>query len=156
MSQLMAFLLAASLLQQPGSTPPAGTGGRDPFSPQERTRLRREQKIDGRIKLYDAASQRLLKSVSTSVKEEKLEGLATTLDDWSMILAEALKDIEASVQPGKKPKPLIRFEIQLRKAIADVEELKTTTGVEAFDILNSWINHAEQVRSRFVDILFQR
>lgn len=156
MSQLIAFLLTVTLILQPGVTRLAGAGIADPFSPPERAQLRQEKKVDGRIKVYDAASQRLLKSVGARIKEENRDGLTAALSDWSRVLGEALEDVELSVQPGKKPKALIRFEIQLRKAISELEGLKMNSGVETFDLLGSWIAQAEEVRSRFVDILFQR
>ena len=156
MSRRITFLLSIVLLTQSVGAFQNAAAGSDAFSPAERSRLQRESKIDGRVKVYDAASQRLLKSVTAKVRENDLGGLKTALSDWSRVLTEALKDVEASVKPGKKPKPLMRFEIQLRKAIAEIEGFKTTSGVEVFDLLNAWITQAEETRSRFVDILFQR
>lgn len=156
MIRLSALLLSAALLQSPGGAPPQAAGEREKFSVSERAQLEREKKIDGRVKVYDRASQRYLKAVKARIKDEDLGGLKAELEGWRGVLEEALGDVEASVQPGKKQKPLRQFEIRLRKAIAELEGLKTTSGVEAFDLLHSWSARAEEIRSRFVDILFQR
>lgn len=156
MSDLVPLILHLAMILQAAGLPPAGGGNQDFLLPAERAQFDRENKADGKIRIYDKASQRYRTTVAALVKKEEFGELEGALAQWYRLLEASIADIEAGVPPGKKPKTLIRYEIQLRKAIGDVAGFKTTAGVEQFDLFNSWVNRAEQIRSRIVDVIFKR
>jgi len=142
------LLLQAGLL----STVP----GPDGLLDAERVRLEREVKLDRRIKIFEAASIRYQNSITSSVQNQELQTVPTQLKSWANLLESSLKDVEKSTARKDKSKALIHYEIHLRKAVSDIQELKLKASVDELDSFESWLAKAEEVRKKFVDMLFQR
>ena len=126
------------------------------LTPLEKSQLEAEDKIENRIRTYGLASARVHKLIEGAVLKEDLQKVAENFECWSDLLASSLKDIEKSVERKKKSKALIRYEIQLRKSIADITELKIRVSLEEQKSFDTWLEQAEEIRRKFVDILFQR
>ncbi len=148
MTIIWGLLLQAGLL----STIP----GPDGLLDAERSRLEKETKLDRRIKIYEAASIRYQNSITTSVQNQEFQSVPSQLKSWGNLLGTAQKDVEKSEARKEKSKALIHFEIHLRKAISDIQELKLKGSVDDFDSFESWLAKAEEVHKKFVDLLFQR
>ncbi len=147
----LVLITGFGMYQSPQTSEPA-----DGLAPLERSRLLKEQKIDNRIKIYQGASERYRMTVTTGIKKQDYTGLPAMLQSWMNLLDESLKDIDASINRKKKSKALIRYEIQLRKSINDVQAFRTSAPVEVFDQFDSWLTRAEEVRKKFVDIIFPK
>ena len=126
------------------------------LTPLEKSQLEAEDKIENRIRTYGLASTRVHKLIEGAVLREDLQKLAENFECWSDLLASSLKDIEKYVERKKKSKALIRYEIQLRKSISDITELKIRVALEEQKSFDAWLEQAEEIRRKFVDILFQR
>jgi hypothetical protein len=145
------FLL--SMLLQAASPPSALD---NVLNPEEKARIERETKIDGRIKVYESASTRIQKTLQTAVSEEEFQAVPDSLKLWTALLSGSLQDIEANLKTKKKSRALINYEIQVRKAISNTQSYKLKAPVEQQETFDSCISQAESVRKRFVEILFQR
>jgi hypothetical protein len=121
----------------------------------EKLKIEKELKIENRIKIYRQASERIQKNIENAVRNEKYQTLPTDLKLWASLLDESLEDIRANLRTKKKSKNLIRFEIQVRKAISDSEGYKLKAPIEMQDLFNSCLDKAEKIRQAFVDILFK-
>jgi hypothetical protein len=129
----------------------------DGLTPAETTQLAKEQKIDGRIKVYLAASERHRAAISTEMAKHQYPEIPNKLQSWEQLLKTSLKDIDASItNRKKKSKTLIRYEIQLRKSITEAQAYKTNVPVDVIDPFDAWLNQAEDVHQKFVDILFPK
>jgi hypothetical protein len=126
------------------------------LTPLEKSQLEAEDKIENRIRTYGLASARLHKLIEGAVLREDSQKLAENFECWSDLLAGSLRDIEKYVERKKKSKALIRYEIQLRKSISDITELKIKVTLEEQKAFDAWLEQAEEIRRKFVDILFQR
>ena len=93
--------------------------------------------------------------VQHAVSKNESEAVPGILKLWTSLLNESLEDIEASLKEEKKPKRLKKYEIQLRKAIKDMEDYKISASVDLTDDFEAFLDRAETVRKRFVEILFQ-
>ena len=144
------LLLIAMSAQAADIDVPPGDG----MLPLERSKLQQEKKIDKRIKIYNAVSDRWLKAFSSAVAENKFESVPTILQVWMSALTESLQDIDANVGRKKKSGPLINYEIHLRKSINEVKDSQLKAPVEQQDYLDTWIAQAEKIQSKFLDILF--
>jgi hypothetical protein len=122
----------------------------------EKSRLEKEPKLDNRIKIYEEASNRCQQLVTNMVQRQDFQLLPVYLQSWSTLLDKSLSDIEGSPVRKDKSRALRKFEIQLRKAVGTLQDLKVKASVDQFDDFETWLHHAEQVRRRFVDLLFQR
>ena len=147
------ILSLALLIQARGSLPGPVL---ECLTPGEKSQLSTEKNIDKRVKIYETASTRLFDSVQSAVAKEDFEAVPVKLRSWLELLNWSLTDIEESIKLKKTSKELIRFEIQLRKAILSMHDNKVTAPEDAHEALASWLNRAEEIRKRFVDILFQR
>ncbi len=145
------LLFVFALLLQAGSSPPGSDLG---LTAAEKDALQREQKIDNRIKIYDNASERLSKTIESLVRKDSFQSVPDVLKSWGDVLEMAAKDIDSNASRKKKSKALIRFEIRLRKEIGAAQEYKIRAPVDQQDLFNSWLNRAEEIRKKFVDILF--
>ncbi len=145
------LLFVFALLSQAGSSPHGSDLG---LTAAEKDALQREQKIDNRIKIYDNASERLSKTVESLVQKDSYQSVPDALRSWGDVLEMAAKDIDSNASRKKKSKALIRFEIRLRKEIGAAQEYKIRAPVDQQDLFNSWLNRAEEIRKKFVDILF--
>ncbi len=132
------------------------TPGPDGLLDSERARLERETKLDRRIKVFEAASMRYQGALTVSIQKQELQGVSAQLKSWTNLLESSLKDVERSTSRKEKSKALIHYEIHLRKAISDMQELKLKASVDEFDAFESWLSRAEHVHKKFVDMLFQR
>ncbi len=148
-----AFALILSMLIQAGSvSTPTG----DVFSPAEKAQLERTNSINGRIKVYQAASVRIQRIMQAAMAKGELDTIPDSLKLWTSLLAKSLEDIQANIKSKKKPRSLINYEIQVRKQIADTKDLKTRAPIEQQDVFDSCIAQAEAIRKKFVEILFKQ
>jgi len=145
--------LALSFLLPNGYAPdfPVGT-----FTDKEAVKLEKEaDDIEERIKVYRKASERMMKSLLKEVSKKEFQTLPDNLSSWTALLTASLKDIEANLErKKKKSKPLIKYEIQIRKSIKDIRDFKTRAPVQQQDIINLSIDRAEGIRATMVEILF--
>ena len=153
MSIIWSFSFVLSILLQNGYAPhfPSGI-----FTEKESRKIeKKSDDIEGRIKVYREASERMLKSLRQAVSKKESQAVPGILSTWTTLLTESLKDIEINLErTEKKSKPLIKYEIQVRKAIKEVQDFKIRAPVDQQDIFNDCINMAASVRSRMVEILF--
>jgi len=151
MGFLTSLLLILMLL---GQAVPLFVGADDVFSPKEKAKLLRETSIDGRTKVYREASIRIQKGLHQSISKKEIAGVPDTLKIWNTLLAKSLEDIESNLKAKKKPRSLINYEIQVRKAIVDIQNYKITAPVDQQNAYDACLADAERVRKRFVEILF--
>jgi hypothetical protein len=130
--------------------------GPDGLTPTERSTLEKEGKIDSRIRVYEAASTRFHKSVRSAVQKQEFEIVEEDLNSWIKVLSASLEDIEANVNRKKMSRPLIRFEIHLRKAFLDLQDLKHKAPLEEQEKIETWLGRADGIRNSFLNILFKR
>ncbi len=111
--------------------------------------------IEKRIKVYRKASERMLKNLEKAVSGKEFQTVPEALSTWTILITESLKDIQDNLEQNKKrPKPLVKYEIQVRKAIKNIRDLKIRAPVDQQDVFDRCISRAEDVRSKMVDILF--
>jgi hypothetical protein len=152
MSNIWLLISGLVFLFQPGSAPPA-TGNL--FSPAEQAQLEKASNVEGRIKVYTAASKRIQHSLETAVGKDNFETVPDDLKLWTALLSKSLEDIEANLQTKKKSRALINYEIQVRKSISQTESFKIRAPIEQQDLFESCLSDAAKVRKKFVDILFR-
>ena len=145
------FALILGLAAQAGGPSSESDSG---LTAAEKEQLQKEQKIDSRIKIYETASTRLFKALEANVLKEDFQSVPACLKTWTSLLDLAVEDINANASRKKKSKALIRYEIQLRKALADVQGFKIRAPVDEQDEFDAFLNRAEEIRKKFVDILF--
>ena len=124
------------------------------FTATEKSALEKERKVDNRIKVYEAVSTRLYRSMQGRVREHDFAALEGDLETWVKLLSASLEDIEENVSRKKKPRALIRFEIHLRRTILDAKSLKFKLPHERQDQFDFWLERAEEARKKIVAILF--
>ncbi len=124
------------------------------LSPAERSRLGREQKIDGRIRIYTAVSDERYRAALKAMAEGNSEAVSITLRSWTDLLDYSLEDIRINAGRNFKSKALRSYEIQLRKSLGSIDDLKTKGTYEQLEEFDAWLKHAEALRSRIVRILF--
>ena len=144
------FILAL-FLQVVGAPQPAG----ELLDPEEKAKIEKEKNVEGRIKVYEAASKRMLKTLETAVDQEDFQSVPENLKLWTSLLLKSLEDIESNLKTKKKSRALIKYEIEVRKAIANTESYKIRAPVEQQEVFDSCLAQAEKVRKRLVEILFQ-
>ena len=153
MAWMLSALLASPFPQVPDAREPAWEGA---LRPEERTELSRQTKIDGRIRVYSKASVRLAGRMERLVSEEKFSEVREELRLWAALIVRSAEDIVVSVPVGKRPKPVIRYEIQLRKLIAQMQSLRVKATVEAFDAFVEWAASAENSRKSIMEVIFPK
>ena len=137
---------------QAGDIPPVAG---DVFNSAEKAQLENaKNNIERRIKVYEATSRRIQQTLEASVDKEDFRTVPEHLTLWVALLSKSLEDIEADLKSKKKSGALIKYEIQLRKSIANTESLKIKAPVDQQDLFDSCISQAETVRKKFVAILF--
>jgi hypothetical protein len=152
MGILASFALILGMMSQAVAVP-ADWG--DVLSFEEQAKISREKSVDGRTKIYRAASIRIQKNLQQFVSKKEFESVPDTLKLWTTLLAKSLEDIETNLQAKKKPRSLINYEIQIRKTIVDIQGYKIAAPVDQQDAFDSCLAEAEKVRKRFVNILFE-
>jgi hypothetical protein len=151
MIKALLFFILASISVQAGSiVQPPG----DSMPPLERSKLQMEKKINNRIKIYKAVSGSWLKTLVSAVDANDFEAVPSVLQAWMSLLTESLKDIDANVERKKKSGALIEYEIQLRKSIHEVKDHRVEIPLEQLDSIDAWVDQAEKIQSKFLDILF--
>lgn len=126
------------------------------LNPGERVRLEHASNIDRRIKVYDSVSKRIQKDIREAVSRDKYETVPENLRQWTVLLSASLKDIEQNLRGRKKPKSLKNYEIHIRKAISDAENSRISAPLDQQDAIKSYLNRAEDVRKRIMDLLFEQ
>ena len=111
--------------------------------------------FETRIKFYELASKRMLDKLNEAGANEEFKSFSERLKAWTTLLSESLKDIEENLIADSKSRAMINYEIQVRKAIAAIENLKLKAPAEQQDAFESTISAAERVRKKFVEILFR-
>jgi len=139
------------LLLQAGGIPPSAE---EIFDRIEKAKLEKEQDVEGRIKVYENASKRIQKTLETAVGNDDFQTVPDKLKLWISLLSKSLEDIEANLKNKKKSRALIRYEIQVRKSIANTENYKIRAPVEQQDLFDASLAEAEKIRQKFVAILF--
>jgi len=145
------FALLLAFFFQAGDVPPVAG---EVFNSAEKAQLENAKNIEQRIKVYTAASRRIQQTLETSVDKEDFRTVPENLTLWIALLSKSLEDIEANLKSKKKSGALIKYEIQLRKSIANTASLKIKAPVDQQDLFDSCISQAETVRRKFVAILF--
>ena len=115
----------------------------------------RTLKVGDRIKIYLSASRRMQQSVHAAVRGGDFSNVPDALKSWVSLLSGSLQDIEANLKVKTKSKPLIRYEIQVRKALTEFKTYKTKAPVEQQDEFDEQLAGAEKIRKRFVEIIFR-
>jgi quinolinate synthase len=145
------FALLLAFFFQAGDGPPVAG---EVFNSAEKAQLENATNIEQRIKVYTATSRRIQQTLETSVDKEDFRTVPENLTLWIALLSKSLEDIEANLKSKKKSGALIKYEIQLRKSIANTASLKIKAPVDQQDLFDSCISQAETVRRKFVAILF--
>jgi len=156
MNPLLLFLVILGRFVGPVNTQAVQMTGPDGLTPTERSKLEKEGNIDSRIRVYEAASTRFHKSVRSGVQKQEFEIVQDDLNSWMKVLSASLEDIEVNVNRRKMSRPLIRYEIQLRKALVDLQDLKYKAPLEEQEKIETWLGRAEAIRNSFLNILFKR
>jgi hypothetical protein len=156
MNSLVFFLVILGRFLAPVNIQAVQLPGPDGLTPTERSKLEKEAKIDSRIRVYEAASTRFHKSVRSAVQKQEFEIVEEDLNSWIKVLSASLEDIEANVNRKKMSRPLIRFEIHLRKAFLDLQDLKHKAPLEEQEKIETWLGRADGIRNSFLNILFKR
>lgn len=127
----------------------------DALNPMEKERIARAINIEQRINVYETASKRIQQTLQAAVAGGDFSKVPDTLKLWDSLLSGSLEDIEANLKSKKKSKALIRYEIQVRKALAATQGYKTKAPVDQQDTFDSCLAQVEKMRKRFVEIIFQ-
>jgi len=155
MLQFCLVLLALALGSQgslsPSTVTPAGC-----LTDLDKNRLSTQAGIEKRIRICQEISDQFRKAVEQAAKKQMTEGVSVLLACWSDHLAASLKDIDANINRKKRSGALKDFEIQLRKSIRDMENARLKAPYQESSHYDPWLDQANMVRKKFVDILFQR
>lgn len=109
-----------------------------------------------RLEVYKDASSRMQKDLGRIIRKKEFVSVDGRLQSWILLLSESLKDIKSNIDPKKKrPKDLIKYEIQIRKALNDLKDFQMRAPYEQQDMFESCIDRADAIRGEIVDILFQ-
>ena len=153
MVMLGSLILVLGMLIQAGGVP--GAAG-DIFSASEKAQMEKANSAERRIKVYEGASKRLQQALHEAVMKEEFGTVPDTLKLWTALLARSLEDIEANLKSKKKPRSLINYEIQVRKAISSTQSLKIRAPIDQQDAFDSCLSRAEAIRKQLVEILFNQ
>jgi hypothetical protein len=148
---LWTIILIFGLMMQVGAQSLSTDNG---LTAAEQAALRREKNVDGRIKIYDRASARWSKDLEAQTLKDDFQAVPDTLKAWRQLLELAVKDIDQNASRKKKSRDLIRCEIQLRKQISNVQGIKIRAPLDQQSDFDAWLGRAEEVRKKFVEIIF--
>jgi len=124
------------------------------YTPSEKTRLASVKSLDGRIKVYAAASERIHKNLRENIRNREFAAAPDTLAAWAELLLESRQDIENNSKPRSKSQKLIRYEIHLRQAIGEIRGARLRAPFEQKDDFDEFLEQAENTRKKFIEILF--
>ena len=151
---LTSFSLLMAIFLQSGNAPsfPEGT-----FTDKEQKKIEKNQDdLKERIEVYKDASVRMQKKLRKDIRAKNFSPVPDYLKTWTSLLSGSLKDIEANLNPDKKrPKALIKYEIEIRKAVNDLKDYQLRAPVEQQDAFDLCIAEADTIRGKIVDILFK-
>jgi hypothetical protein len=108
-----------------------------------------------RIKVYQAASRRYQQTIESAIAKDDFAPIPDNLKRWTDLLSASLEDIEANLKTKKKSKPLISYEIQVRKSITAFHGYKAKVPADQQDIFAASLEQAEIIRKRFIEMIFQ-
>jgi len=145
------LFLAALVIPQ--GTAPTFTEGI--LNAKETGQLARATKVEERIKVYETASKRMQQTVHALAANEKFSQINETLRLWDALLTGSIEDIEANLKTKKKSRALIRYEIQVRKALTAAQDYRNSIPPEQMEEFDAYLANAEKIRKRFVKIIFQ-
>ena len=120
----------------------------------KRFRVEKERDINDRIKVYTEASKRIQERLVKASSKRQFESVPRELELWTALLANSYKDIKTNINPEKKSKNLIKFEIQVRKSLDDLEDYKIKAPIDQQDAFDACLSQAEEIRKKFVEIIF--
>ncbi len=126
------------------------------FTVKEIQKLQSERDVNDRIKIYTNASKRIQKRLDRAVSKGQFQFIPKDLELWATLLANALEDIKANLNPQKKSKNLIKFEIEIRKSLDDMQEYRIKAPFDQQDAFDACLTQAESIRKKFVEIIFPR
>src|SRR5213593_2181910 len=153
LSLLCSTALFSLLLTQENTAATREQAG-DFLTPAEKTQLEREENVENRIRVYESVSARMYKSIRNLVEEKEFQHLPEQLKIWPDFLDVAFRDIDQKISRKKKSKNLIHLEIQLRKALLDLRDIKFHVPPEYQDQFESELDRVEAFRKKLVEILF--
>lgn len=153
MTAIRSLGLVLSMLLAAGGFSPAQD---DDFTRKERLQLQKESKLSGRIKVYRIASIRINAAMQSAAAKGDFTAAPEMLKQWISVLTVSRKDIEVNITGKKKSKPLIKYEIHLRKALDNIKNMKIKAPLEQQDIFDSCIVQAEVIRKVFINILLHQ
>jgi hypothetical protein len=147
---LLAFTLCA-FLQEAAAPPPID----DLLNSKEKANMAAAKNASQRIKVYQAASVRYQQTLESAIIKEDFSQTPDDLKRWNALLSASLQDIETNLTTKKKSKPLIRYEIEVRKGIVAFGGYKTKVPIDQQDIFATYLSQAEKIRKRFIEMIFQ-
>jgi len=124
------------------------------YTPSEKKRLASSKSLNDRINVYDTAFERIRKEIEKDIRNDRFADASRTLKTWSALLDVSQADIEATINPKKKPGRIRQYEIHLRQTIRELRNLRIRSPMELYDALLSFEEHAEETRRKFMIILF--
>ncbi len=125
------------------------------LNPKETRQLERATKIEQRIKVYETASKRMQQTVHSLAADGKFSQINETLRLWNVLLTGSLEDIETNLKTKKKSRALIRYEIQVRKALAAAQDYRNSIQPEDMEEFDACLANAEKIRKRLVEVIFR-
>jgi len=128
----------------------------DIFTAKEIEKLEKERDINDRIKVYKDASERIQERLNKAVSRKQFQSVPGDLALWTALLTNSYEDIKASIDPNKKSRNLIKFEIQVRKSLDDFQNNKIKAPLNQHDAFDACLTEAEAIRKKFVEIIFPR
>lgn len=148
-----AFILAFSMFLQADW---ASSFEGNVFTSKEIEKLEKERDINDRIKIYTNAAKRTQKRLDKAASKGQFQLFPKDLELWTALLTNSLVDIEASIEPGKKYKNLIKFEIEVRKALDNMQDYRIKAPIDQQDVFDTCLTQTELIRKKFVEIIFPR
>lgn len=124
------------------------------YTPSEKKRMVTSKSLNDRVKVYDAAFDRIRKEMEKYIRDDRFDDAALTLKKWAALLSESHADIEEKINPKKKPGKLRQYEIHLRQAIRGLRNMRMRSPIELYDALISFENQAEETRRKFIVFVF--
>jgi hypothetical protein len=126
------------------------------LNPKEKEQLARAINVEQRIKVYITASSRIQQTLHGLAADGDFAKIPDSLQVWNTLLSGSLRDIEANLKTKKKSRALIRYEIQVRKLLTEVQEYKNNIPEEDAETFKSLLAQADKIRKQFVEIIFKQ
>jgi hypothetical protein len=149
-SRLLAFILCVFLQGTIISPKMDGV-----FNPKEEAKMASAKNVKQRIKVYEAACKRYKQTLESAIIRDDYSHVSDDLKRWNMLLSASREDIDANLRTNKKSKELIRYEIELRKSLKAFQDYKVKVPIEYQDKVSLFLEQAEKIRKRFIEIIFQ-